>query len=1427
MLFAADSVAAQSKPVRQYPKTWLDTATRHSKPARLPSDYLKTQISHKKTDNTCRNTTFYLRVPAPPGQRVEVTDLETLPGGDYIAVGTLTGTGNIRRGMLLRLTNTGAIAQQKQITVNNFSATISKVKVKPDGTMIVSGIVDDGNNGVFMACVSNALLPIWVRTWAMPGSPQSVTSDIIDEDDLLLGVHYSGSIWYARLDPGGTIKWQHEVTPGGLTGLTGYTKMTWTVLGLVYNCTRGGKFITEIVDIDITDGSIIATSVKGDGMDENKALAVSSYNVRQQLLTVNKISGTSFNIHRDMLYSGTTAETNHIYSAIGSIDWNVSGAMDNAGDIIGVSLPATGILRLTRHFASYQSSPAFTREYAIGQDAAVSAIARSYDAGILCAVNGKDFEEMIFIKTDSLGILPGCNNDLITNTATEASTVANFASGLINVSVNPLSAVAVISDQALNLSTIFNCQQTYCPAPPDADTCMSTYYKTLRSNSFSDIISYEFLMRSNRYFTITVRSDRIIGDNMIQTAGLKLFDETGNFIKGVSIYLDGVSVTCWGRRMDDKTVMLIFNSSKNNISSETYVLVDDDFNIIWNTSVQGTTFTGNASDEADIHRDAEGNYYIGAGVPGFFGIKPYFKVCKLSASGQLLWTKRYDLDKGLFGCLALTSSATSLYAIIAGSSDGSASVRLDKNSGAMLNSYNYINTYGGGIFRRYAGFHEGKVLYAGSTGNTELFAMMVFDSTGKPLKMTSITNSNSLRAADIKNGKIYATYDYFIGLSPREVVLRADSNLNIEMFQEYENDLYWHRIGRGLDVSPEGNIYVAGNILREETPFPYFMKYDEKGNRGTCNPLNTKAITNDIDPIATPLGYVEIPITAQTHDVPVVFVPDDYGQQIGDILCKSLPLCHTLDLSGQDTICSLNQKYLVQLEKSLGCSIIPQWFADTAFATIEPIADTAANIQFKQPGTVKIEVRLNGGCSVLRDTLVAIVQQSASSLNLGVDKTICPGDSINLMPGSGFSTFEWQDGSADSVFVVTGPGLYSVEATNACAKKARDSIIISAAIVPPLSLGSDTTVCKGSSLLVQAPAGFTDYYWSVDPDVATQLTNITLDITQDQPVSIKAVTIDGCAAMDTLLAYTKEARSVTLGNDTSFCAPASILLSAGIGYDTYAWNTGAITSTISVSSKGIYAVTAQDQNGCSAKDTLVVNNVYPQPKPDMGADFDLCKGATKQLDPGQYAKYQWMDNANERYYPATSVGSYWVKVTDVHHCTGSDTVEVKNLLPAPLNFFTLSTDSVCQYESVSLTPQQTYTRYLWSNGAFEQTISVTAPGIYWLTVTDAAGCSGSDTMTLYQKVCMSGLFVPNAFTPNDDNLNDVFRAMAFGKVVSFRFEIYDRFGQLLFRTTDPGKGWNGSVNGKTKPSGVFAWQCFCKFEGSDPIYKKGTVTLIR
>jgi gliding motility-associated-like protein len=92
---------------------------------------------------------------------------------------------------------------------------------------------------------------------------------------------------------------------------------------------------------------------------------------------------------------------------------------------------------------------------------------------------------------------------------------------------------------------------------------------------------------------------------------------------------------------------------------------------------------------------------------------------------------------------------------------------------------------------------------------------------------------------------------------------------------------------------------------------------------------------------------------------------------------------------------------------------------------------------------------------------------------------------------------------------------------------------------------------------------------------------------------------------------------------------------------------------------------------------------------------------------------------------------------------------------------------------------------------------------------------------------MQGIFIPTAFTPNNDGLNDVFKAVVFGKVVSFKLQVYSREGQLIFQTTDPLKGWDGFYKNGSYATTAFVWQCSYQIENRQPEYQKGTVILIR
>jgi gliding motility-associated-like protein len=116
---------------------------------------------------------------------------------------------------------------------------------------------------------------------------------------------------------------------------------------------------------------------------------------------------------------------------------------------------------------------------------------------------------------------------------------------------------------------------------------------------------------------------------------------------------------------------------------------------------------------------------------------------------------------------------------------------------------------------------------------------------------------------------------------------------------------------------------------------------------------------------------------------------------------------------------------------------------------------------------------------------------------------------------------------------------------------------------------------------------------------------------------------------------------------------------------------------------------------------------------------------------------------------------------------------------------------------------------------------------YILKVASIAGCTSTDTIDVNVYKVKPDLYLPDAFTPNSDGLNDVFRPIPIGMKSLKFFKVYNRLGQLVFSTTIQNQGWDGTIKGNPQDAGVFVWMA----EGEDylgkVIFKKGTVTLIR
>ena len=258
---------------------------------------------------------------------------------------------------------------------------------------------------------------------------------------------------------------------------------------------------------------------------------------------------------------------------------------------------------------------------------------------------------------------------------------------------------------------------------------------------------------------------------------------------------------------------------------------------------------------------------------------------------------------------------------------------------------------------------------------------------------------------------------------------------------------------------------------------------------------------------------------------------------------------------------------------------------------------------------------------------------------------------------------------------------------------------------------------------------------------------------------------------------------------------------------------------------GKYVDTLQTVLGC---DSIVTTDltVNPKPLPYLGPDKNLCSNTEVIVTPGPFASYLWQDMSIADSFTINGPGTYWVKVTNSFGCTATDTLNIPVLLPSPSNFLKES-DSICGYESLIVSSAIPYTSYKWSTGATDKKVQLQQPGTYWLTVTDANGCSGTDSFRLYIKHCRSGFYVPSAFSPNGDRKNDVLRPLISGNVKQYRFAVYNRWGAMVFQSTDPHKGWDGKMAGNAQGNAVFVWTCFYQLEGAEPKIEKGTVILIR
>jgi len=224
----------------------------------------------------------------------------------------------------------------------------------------------------------------------------------------------------------------------------------------------------------------------------------------------------------------------------------------------------------------------------------------------------------------------------------------------------------------------------------------------------------------------------------------------------------------------------------------------------------------------------------------------------------------------------------------------------------------------------------------------------------------------------------------------------------------------------------------------------------------------------------------------------------------------------------------------------------------------------------------------------------------------------------------------------------------------------------------------------------------------------------------------------------------------------------------------------------------------------------------------LGNDTVICAGDSVVLSSpiSSGSTYRWSTGSTDSFITVFNGGTYVLSVTkDSTSC--SDSVVVTQELPPTLK---LGSDTVLCKGDICVLSYSGATPLVWSNGQRSTSIRVTSSDTYWASLTNECG-TARDSVNVNFVQC--DLFFPSAFTPNNDNKNDIARVVGnFSLYRDFALSIYNRFGQRVFYTEDINAGWDGKFHGVNADLGTYFYLISYNLEGKNHIMK-GDLTLIR
>ncbi len=468
-------------------------------------------------------------------------------------------------------------------------------------------------------------------------------------------------------------------------------------------------------------------------------------------------------------------------------------------------------------------------------------------------------------------------------------------------------------------------------------------------------------------------------------------------------------------------------------------------------------------------------------------------------------------------------------------------------------------------------------------------------------------------------------------------------------------------------------------------------------------------------------------------------------------------------------------------------------------------------------------VEESNDCFSTVDTFI-VEQLAYIDVELGNDTALCIGETLTLdVTDENATSYLWQDGSTNATFTVTESGTYSVEVSSgSCVTTDEINVVIDSFEEPSPNIQGPSQICFGDVMQLSTEFNENHYYlWS------TGETTNSIDIieggvywvTESNPCFTKTdtFTVEGLAFVP-----------VELGDDLALCVGDTVMFNVFHPEATgYLWQDGSTDATFTVTVTGTYFVEVTN-DVCTTYDTInVVVDDFEEPNPEIIGESLICDEAeiTLSVEELPFHSYSWSTGETESSITVDQPGYYSVEVSNSCYSVVDSILINSGNSPTVTIVGNLE---ICDDESTELSVVLNDDESIeWSNGDETSVLTVFDAGVYIATVTNQCG-SVSDTVEVVETECECNYFIPNAFTPNGDNLNDVFQPRLSSSISNVRVQVFNRWGNLVFEEEGATFSWDGIYEGKPVPSDVYSYyvEMDCDVDGQTLI-QKGALTILR